>query len=190
MKTIHWATACIALALNWGCNWADPALPPADSSRLIESTYGILGGTPEEHCACDVTGGGFIFLGGERVNFGFNGRTIAGDSRIHGDVNIVNRNGSIHYQSAEVTSLTCTNVAGEHPRLTGTVTIAGTLKTGEAFSFVVTDSGESGTIDSVAFSVDGTVVFSQTDLAGTTGTPASSTPPGGGNIQLHTEECP
>lgn len=131
-------------------------------------------------CPCDVTGGGFIFLEGERVNFGFNALTIAGNSRIRGNVNIIDRANDVHYQSAAVTSIDC-DVEGEHPRLTGTVTIEGTLRTGEPFVFVVEDIGEPGIIDTVSFTVDGTLIFEETDL-GDGG-------PGGGNIQIHSDEC-
>lgn len=66
------------------------------------------------------------------------------------------------------------------PRLTGTVTVKGALKTGQAFTPVLVDTGEPGVLDDIKLSVAGTVVFHK-DLAGDAH--------GGGNIQLHKDQC-
>jgi hypothetical protein len=66
------------------------------------------------------------------------------------------------------------------PKLTGSATIEGTLKTGEAFTLVVTDNGEPGVTDRFKLTVAGTLLV-DTDLGGDGH--------GGGNIQLHKEQC-
>ncbi|MFN3432367.1 MAG: post-COAP-1 domain-containing protein, partial [Candidatus Sericytochromatia bacterium] len=144
---------------------ATPTLPPVD-----------------EDCGCKVTGGGFTFLpDGTRVNFGFNAQHDK-DGGAKGNINVVVQSRpNLHLQSETITHVTCDiDPASVFPRLTGTATIEGTLKTGEAFVFVVTDVGEPGVLDTVKLTVAGSVIFNM-DLAGDRS--------GGGNIQLHKEKC-
>ena len=136
----------------------------------------------DEDCGCKVTGGGFTFLpDGTKVTFGFNAQHDKfGGAK--GNVNVVvHTKKPLHLDAKDITDVVCDVDPGSvEPKLTGTVTVTGTLKTGEAFTLVTVDNGEPGVLDEIRLTVAGTVVFDG-ELGGEGH--------GGGNIQLHKTKC-
>jgi hypothetical protein len=159
-----------------------PTAPPSTAPSPVPSIAPSPTPTPEEDCGCKVTGGGFTFLEDHtRVSFGFNAQhDRAGHAK--GEVNmVVHSRPTVHWHSETITDVICDVDPGlVFPRLTGTVTVRGTLKTGQPFTLVLVDTGEPGVLDDISMSIEGTVVFHQ-DLGGDGH--------GGGNIQLHREAC-
>lgn len=124
--------------------------------------------TPED-CGCDVTGGGWILSGNQKVTFGFvaHHNPALGPS---GRIQVVDHATKTRFHG-RVTAVECDG---------DTVTFSGSLRAGGTFTAVVTDAGEPGRRDRFSFST-GTGV----DLSGELGGSRS----GGGNIQLHEERC-
>lgn len=123
----------------------------------------------DEDCGCDVTGGGFILNGNQRVTFGFvaHHNPALGPS---GNLQVVDHATKTRFRG-RVNAVECEG---------DTVTFSGTLRGGGTFTTVVTDNGEPGRTDRFSFRTSLGV-----DLSGELG----GTRPGGGNIQLHKQRC-
>ncbi len=123
----------------------------------------------DEDCGCDVTGGGFILNGNQKVTFGFvaHHNPALGPS---GNIQVVDHATKTRFRG-RVTAVECDG---------DTVTFSGTLRGGGTFTAVVTDNGEPGRRDTFSFSTGLGV-----DLSGELG----GDRPGGGNIQLHKQRC-
>lgn len=141
---------------------AEPTTTPSSEPTPMPTTTPGGGGGGGEDCGCHTTGGGWILsslldVKNPKISFGFNAK---GAAEAKGKVNILDHSTKAHFKG-DVTSMACSG---------NTSTIQGMLKTGLAFTLVVTDNGEPGRADTFLFT-SGVVRF-----AGLLG---------GGNIQQH-----
>lgn len=149
-----------------------PILTPAPTGSAVPTPRPSTHPTPTpptEDCGCDVTGGGWILNGNQKVTFGFvaHHNPALGPS---GNLQVVDHATKTRFHG-RVTAVECDG---------NTVTFTGRLRAGGTFTAVVTDNGEPGRRDRFSFSTSSGV-----DLSGELGGSRS----GGGNIQLHKKRC-
>lgn len=131
--------------------------------------------TPRPPCDCKVTGGGWVYKLGpnsSKVTFGLVAMDDPKTAGAKGTIEVNDHTTKKKYHG-RVDRIVCDNN-------NMTVTFSGTLRNGAAFTSVVTDYDEPGKDDAFSFSTAG---FSISGLLGDDGG-------GGGNIQVHRDNCP
>lgn len=129
--------------------------------------------TPRPPCQCKVTGGGYVYKdnGTDKVTFGL----VAMEDQkggAKGTIQVTDHAARKKYHGT-VTGIICDNN-------NMTVTFTGTLRGGGSFTSVITDNGEPGVDDAFLFRA-GAVT-----LSGLLGDDDG----GGGNLQVHRDQCP
>lgn len=134
----------------------DPGEPCGEASKI----WILPATTPGQ-----VTGGGWILVGGEQVSFGFNAQSKDVGDAAKGNCNVIDHGTTMHIKCATVDSLV---VAGTHATFFGQATVAGVATN---YRIDVDDLGEPGTGDTFTIQTDSGYV-----AAGVLQ---------GGNIQIH-----
>ncbi len=147
---------------------------PAADLLVCEVKFEGTDPTPRPPCDCKVTGGGWVYKLGpnnSKVTFGL----VAMDDKSGGAKGVIEVNDHTTHKKyhGKVDRIVCDNN-------NMTVTFSGTLRNGNAFTAVVTDIDEPGKDDAFSFTTAG---FSISGLLGDDDF-------GGGNIQVHRDNCP
>lgn len=175
MEARMW-TALAACAAIAGCSGTDGSGGSGSTAAAGTGTTDHQGGVVV--CPCKVTGGGFVFLDGQRVTFGFNAQPSTKEPTLVDSAGFEAK-GQLEMQFHQTANEHGTvSTIGCFPQPDGTVVVrfGGTLRNDGAFTAEVVDRGEPGVNDTIAFEGGGES-FGPLDLGG----PG----PGGGNIQLH-----